>query len=623
MKHCLAVFFALVGTHLACAELSLPPHLASHMVVQANAPIVIAGQSEPGARVRVEFANAIELATADQDGFFRVELASCVTSTMPRTLRITAGEDEVVLEDVLVGEVWLCSGQSNMVMRMKRCEGFDEAQRDGNQPLIRTFNANLASRDTPQRELGGAWHVCTSDTIGEFSGAAYYFGKALFDALGVPIGLVNSSWGGSRAEAWMSARALASIPPGRALQESFARSKAIQSTDPSVFAGDRVDTSTWFQGEVPGRFDTFGVDDDVNGIFWERFEVDLPANFTGRDLTLSLGAIDDHDTTFFNGTEVGSTRGWDTPRLYFVPEATVRAGRNVVAIQISDGAGPGGLHGEPVAFFIHPVDDPADRIAIEGRAALTFVADVSEMPAQHLPSHLYNGMLYPLLDVAFAGVIWYQGENNAIGEESVNDYEEVLQTLIGDWRRAFDEPELPFLIVQLPDFGREGGIFNFKRIREAQRAMLGLPAIGLAITINVGDPDDIHPKNKHDVGDRLARWALVDVYGKDGIVKSGPIVKDATLHGYTITVSFETFGSRLGNSLNKPGVLGFEVVGTKGDILQSPARIVSDDTVEVLVPADWDGPVSLRYAWRESPKFATLLNLEGLPASPFEIAVRR
>jgi sialate O-acetylesterase len=232
-------------------------------------------------------------------------------------------------------------------------------------------------------------------------------------------------------------------------------------------------------------------------------------------------------------------------------------------------------------------------------------------------------MLYPLLDVAFAGVIWYQGENNAIGEESVNDYEEVLQTLIGDWRRAFDEPELPFLIVQLPDFGREGGIFNFKRIREAQRAMLGLPAIGLAITINVGDPDDIHPKNKHDVGDRLARWALVDVYGKDGNVKSGPIVKDATLHGYTITVSFETFGSRLGNSLNKPGVLGFEVVGTKGDILQSPARIVSDDTVEVLVPADWDGPVSLRYAWRESPKFATLLNLEGLPASPFEIAVRR
>lgn len=623
MPRALISALVLVFAPLAAADLSLSPHLASHMVIQAEAPIVLGGTAEPEAEVEVRFAGSIARTTADRTGAFRVELPPQRASAEGRSIEITSGVDRVVLEDVLVGEVWLCSGQSNMVMRMRACAKYDEFRRDADRPTIRSFNARNVSTDAPQANLPGAWLVCSPETVGEFSGAAYHFGRALSEALGVPIGLINSSWGGSRAEAWMSEEALGSIPPGRDLQEAFALLQEIERADVSEFTGDGIDASTWTQGPVPGRFDAFGIDDETNGIFWERIEIDLPENFAGRDLTLSLGAIDDHDTTYFNGKEVGSTRGWSTPRSYPVPGATVRAGRNVIAIQIIDGAGPGGLHGAPEAFFIHPTDDPSDRVAIEGRAALTFVTDVSEMPAQHLPSHLYNGMLHPLLDTAIAGVTWYQGENNAIGEESADDYQQVLQTMIGDWRRAFEKPELPFLIVQLPDFGREGGIFKFKRIREAQRAMLGLPATGLAITIDLGDPEDIHPKNKHDVGDRLARWALVDVYGKKGIVKSGPLVKDATIHGYTITVSFETFGSPLANSLNESSVLGFEVVGTQGDVLQSPARIVNDDTVEVLVPADWSGPVALRYAWRESPMMATLYNRAGLPASPFEIAVAR
>ena len=608
---------------LASAELSLPPHLASHMVVQAEQPIVLRGMAEPEAEIVVQFAGSMARTKADATGAFRVSLPPQQPSAEGRSIEITSGTDRVVLEDVLVGEVWLCSGQSNMVMRVQSCANFEEFRRDADQPTIRSFNARNVSTEAPQAALPGRWLVCTPETVGDFSGTAYHFGRALSDALGVPIGLINSSWGGSRAEAWMSERSLASIPPGRALQERFALLQELDRADVSAFTGDVVEASGWIQGEVPGRFDTFGIADETNGIFWERFEVTLPANFVGRDLTLNLGAIDDHDTTFFNGTEVGSTRGWDTPRSYAVPRAAVRAGKNVVAIEITDGAGPGGLHGEPEAFFIHPENDPSDRIAIEGQAALKFVADVSEMAAQHLPSHLYNGMLHPLLDTAIAGVIWYQGENNAIGDESVAAYEEVLRTMIGDWRRAFREPELPFLIVQLPDFGREGGIFNYKRIREAQRAMLGLPATGLAITIDVGNPKDIHPKNKHDVGDRLARWALVDVYDKEGIIKSGPLPKSISQSGYTIKITFETFGSPLATRDGKVAVSGFEVVGTSGDVLSSPARIANDNTVEVLIPADWGGPVAVRYGWRESPTDASLVNEVGLPASPFEIAVHR
>ena len=465
--------------------------------------------------------------------------------------------------------------------------------------------------------------MCTPETIGDFSGVAYHFGRHLSENLDVPIGLINSSWGGSRAEAWISEDSLRAIEPGARAYERWDKLNAEMNADTGPRTRIDVDDSAWLQGEVPGKFDTFGLDDEVNGIFWQRIPVAIPESWKGQDLVLNLGAIDDHDTTFFNGEEIGSTRGWNTPRKYTIPGKLVTPGKGVIAIRIVDGAGPGGLHGEPTDFFMHPEGNSTDRVAINGPARLVVAAEVAEVPHQHRPSQLYNGMLNPLLDTNFAGVIWYQGENNAIGEESVAEYEEVLSTMITDWRRAFDEPEMPFLIVQLPNFGREGGIFNYAAIRDIQRHMLEMPGTGLAIVTDVGDEEDIHPRNKHDVGDRLARWALVDVYGKDGIVKSGPIVKGATQRGYTITIEFDTFGSPLATRDGKQGIGGFEAIGANGDTLPSPARIASENTVELLVPADWAGPTAIRYAWRESPSDATLVNEAGLPASPFELDIVR
>ena len=603
------------------AEISLPPHLDSHMVVQHGAPIVITGTADPGAEVVVNFVEDVASAQANRAGRFRVELPAQEANATPRTLVIKSGRDRVELDDVLVGEVWFCSGQSNMVWRMRSSDRFEEFQADAHRPTIRTFNARNVAAEEPREELPGGWLVCTPETIGDFSGVAYHFGRHLSESLDVPIGLINSSWGGSRAEAWISEDSLRAIEPGSRAYERWDKLNAEMKADTGPRTRIDVDDSSWLQGEVPGKFDTFGLDDEVNGIFWQRIPVEIPDRWKGQDLVLSLGAIDDHDTTFFNGKEIGSTRGWKTPRNYTIPGDLVTPGKGVIAIRIVDGAGPGGLHGEPTEFFMHPEGNSTDRMAINGPARLVVAAEVAEVPHQHRPSQLYNGMLNPLRDVNFAGVIWYQGENNAIGEESVAEYEEVLSTMITDWRRAFKEPEMPFLIVQLPNFGREGGIFNYAAIRDIQRRMLELPGTGLAIVTDVGDEEDIHPRNKHDVGDRLARWALVDVYGKEGIVKSGPIVKGATQRGYTITIEFDTFGSSLATRDGKRGIGGFEAIGANGDMLESPARIASNNTVELLVPADWAGPTAIRYAWRESPSNATLVNEAGLPASPFEVAI--
>jgi len=618
----IALFLGWLASPLA-AEITLPAHLDSHMVLQQGMPIVVTGMADPGSKVVVNFGEDVASAWAGRRGRFRVELPAQPANANPQTMVIESGTERVQLEDVLVGEVWFCSGQSNMVWRMRSCDNFEEFAAQGDRPTIRTFNAQNVAAEEPRDNLPGGWLICTRDTVGDFSGVAYHFGRHLSEQLDVPIGLINSSWGGSRAEAWISEDTLRSIEPGaRAFQRWDAlNAEMLADTDPR--AGLDVDDSDWLQGEVPGRFDTFGLDDEVNGIFWQRIPIDIPSGWKGKDLVLNLGAIDDHDTTYFNGQEVGSTRGWQTPRKYTVPGMLVEPGEAVIAVRIIDGAGPGGLHGEASDFFMHPVSDPEDRRPINGPARLVVAAEVAEMPHQHRPSQLYNGMLHPVRDVGFAGVIWYQGENNAIGEESVAEYEEVLSTMITDWRRAFAQPEMPFLIVQLPNFGREGGIFNYAAIRDIQRRMLALPATGLAITTDVGEEDDIHPGNKHDVGDRLARWALADVYGRDGFVKSGAIVEDATLRGSTITVEFDTFGSPLAVRDGAEALGGFEVVGSEGGIRPARARITGEDTVEVQVP-DGGGQVrALRYSWRESPREANLVNEAGLPASPFEVDVER
>ena len=613
------------------AEIEVDPHLASHMVIQADEPFVMSGQADPGEALSVvvtESGSDVLMkadGTADASGRFLIRLDGLPAGNTAKTVTIRGADDQVVLDDVLFGEVWLCSGQSNMVWRVRSCDGYEEFRADANRPTIRTFNAWNVATDDPRDALPGNWLVCSPDTVGDFSGVGYHFGRQLSEQLDVPIGLYNVSWGGSRAEAWISPDRLSETAPGRKVIADWNALKEQMNADPGPMAGLDADDSDWIAGQVPGRLDTFGIEDGVDGIFWQRIPVRIPNEWAGRDLRLSLGAIDDHDTTFFNGVEIGSTRGWETPRRYTIPGRLVEPGRAMIAVRIIDGAGPGGLHGEEADFFMHPMDDEGDRRLVNGSARVMIAGDVSELPDQHRPSQLYHGMLHPLRDVAFAGVTWYQGENNAMGPGSAEAYAELLPVLINDWRDqlpsgAGEEP-LPFLIVQLANLDYRVPDWDFPLVRDIQRRMLELPGTGFAVTTDIGDARDIHPRNKHDVGDRLARWALVDVYGRDGIVKSGPLVSGASLDRGGVVVEFAHFGSPLAIADGKGVLGGFEVARGDGDFQPATAMISSDRTVRVRIPAGKGMPNRIRYAWKPDPADANLVNEAGLPAAAFELPV--
>ena len=626
----LVIFLAAVSA--VAEEIRIDPHLGSHMVLQADRTFVVSGTARPGATLDVIYRGSTPPAwmktnpTVDGNGRWSARLEAGPATSSPRTLTVSDGNRQVVLDDILVGEVWLCSGQSNMVWRMRSSDRFEEFKAEADRPTIRTFNANQVVSETPRDELGGRWLVCSPETIGDFSAVAYHFGRALSDQLDVPIGLYNLSWGGSRAEAWMSPLKLNSTGGGRRAVARWTALKEQMDADPEPMVGIDIDDSGWIAGQVPGRLDTFGIEDGVDGIFWERIPVEIPADWAGQDLVMSLGAIDDHDTTWFNGTEIGSTRGWETPRRYTVPGALVKPGKGMIAVRIIDGAGPGGMHGEPEAFFMHPVGEPDNRRAINGPARVMVASDVSEMPNQHRPSQLFHGMLHPLFDTAFTGVIWYQGENNAMGPGSAEEYAELLPALIEDWRSVshvagIGQKDMPFYVVQLANLDYRVPDWDFPLVRDIQRRVLELPNTGLAVTTDIGDAGDIHPRNKHDVGDRLARWALVDVYGKTGIVKSGPLVTNASLDRGGVVVEFESWGSPLESTDGSDTLGGFEVARGDGPFVPVSATISSNRTVRVAIPRGEGMPRKLRYAWRPDPTDANLGNEAGLPAAAFEVEI--
>lgn len=622
-----AVAAAATCTTTSHADIALPPHLASHMVVQRDAPIVLRGSVEPGASVVGRFGADRVSVVADDTGRFRLEFPPRPADGVGRPIELESGSDRRVLEDVLVGEVWLCSGQSNMQWAVAACDRFDELKADANRPMLRTFNAALVAATEARDAVPGQWLVCSPETVGAFSGSAYHFGRTLIDQLDVPIGLVHASWGGSKAEAWTSLEALAETAPGRRALEDWRAYERMMAAPVDEYAAADVDDDAWALGPVPGITSAFGIEDAVDGIFWWRLSLDIPAAWAGRELQLSLGPIDDHDETYWNGARIGATRGWDRPRRYRVPGEAVAAGRATLAIRVTDTGGPGGLHGRPGDLFVHPVDDPADRRSLPGEARVIVAGAAPSMPAQHRPGQLYHGMLHPLRDVPVRGVIWYQGESNGMGEGAAADYAQVLPRMIRDWRSALGDEELPFLIVQIANLAYRVPDWDFPGVRDVQRRMLELPATGLAVTTDIGDPDDIHPRNKHDVGDRLARWALVDVYEIDGIVKSGPLVERAwrTPIG-SVIVEFEAFTDELGGG-DRTGIArrrigGFEVAGDDGVFVTTTARASRDTTVQLARPEGIEVIRRVRYAWRPDPVEADLVNEAGLPAAAFEIEVR-
>lgn len=618
------------------------------MVLQQGMKVRIWGSANPGERVRVSFNSATARATADHRGNWET-LIGPFKAGGPYVLTI-AGSDTVTFKNVLVGEVWICSGQSNMEWPLAQASGGADAVAQANYPEIHLFTVMRATSASPLDDVKGRWVVTSPADVGQFSAVGYFFGRELHQRLKMPIGLIHTSWGGTPAEAWTSHAALASVPElspildrytdnlkpeqramvERALaewdqknvyQDAGNKGEALGYTDPAF------NTADWQKMNLPQLFEAAGL--DIDGAVWFRKEIELPQSWSGKDLDLSLSAIDDFDITYFNGTKVGAT-GNETPnsyivsRHYKVPGSLVQAGRNVIAVRVFDIAGGGGFSGTGQMSLGPSGAKETEDISLAG--SWDYKIELALEPKEpdwgsrpeilgsdnpNSPSVLYNAMIAPLTRFAIRGAIWYQGESNS---SRAYQYRTLFPLMIRDWRKAWGEGDFPFGFVQLANYQPakpEPSESDWAELREAQTMTLREPRTGMAVTIDIGDTKDIHPRNKLDVGHRLALWAFADIYNQPG-EKSGPLYRSHSIESDKVRIRFiHASGLR---TVDAALPKGFEIAGADRKFFWADARI-NGETI-IVSSKDVPKPIAVRYAWADNPT-VNLYNGANLPASPF------
>jgi sialate O-acetylesterase len=645
-----ASLLLLVHAHAARADVRVPSIVGDNMVLQQGRRVRVWGWAEPGERVTVSFRGERASAAADARGRWEVFVGPQKAGG-PFGLTV-AGRNTLDFKNVLVGEVWVCSGQSNMEWPLANAQDGAREAAAADYPFIHLFTVAKRTSAAPLEDVEGRWVVTTPKEAAQFSAVGYFFGRELHGRLRVPVGLIHTSWGGTPAEAWTSRDALKAAAVLRPILERYDRqladlprlrreyerardewaSKYVME-DPGNrgeaegYAKPGHDTGGWKRMRLPQFWESAGL--DVDGVVWFRRELEVPAAWAGKDLTLKLGAIDDFDTTYFDGERVGSTgpdtpNAWNAPRKYRVPGSLVRAGRATLAVRVFDRVGGGGFGGGEMTLA--PAD-PAQGVGValdgewlykEEATVPSRQLDWSRQPQppgpanQNSPTVLYNAMLAPLFPYAIRGAVWYQGESNA---GRAVQYRTLFPAMIRDWRAAWGQGDFPFYFVQLANWKArpEDSIDSeWAELREAQLLTLrGTPNTGMAVAIDVGDPDDIHPRNKLDVGLRLARWALADTYGMK-LERSGPLYAAHSVEGDRVRVTFKHSAGLKTRDGAPPA--GFYVAGADRRFAPAEARVEGGAVVvwSRAVPA----PVAVRYAWADNPA-ANLYNAEGLPASPF------
>lgn len=623
------------------SKIRLPRIISDGMVLQRNTDVKIWGWASPGEAVTVRFIGKAYHAFADDSGewFVRLEQAKA-GGPYDMYIETEGSLEKVTIKNILMGDVWLCSGQSNMEMKMDSLKDTypDEIARSCNDYIRHFLVPEKYDFEKPQTNLeAGSWEAANPQSILDFTATGYFFALKLFENYNIPIGLINASLGGSPAEAWLSENALKEFPEhyesakqlsncgylNKVLREDQESAEAwyaaLNQNDEGIISNDipfydtAYDAAFWQNIKVPSYWEDEGVG-NFNGVVWFRKEIDIPCTLADKPARLVLGNIVDEDTAYINGIEVGTTPNQYITRKYSIQEGLFKEGKNTIVLRVVNTAGKGGFYKDKP----YQLEIGDNFIELSGEWQYMIGAKSSPMPApafvQWRPLGLYNGMIAPVTSYSIKGFIWYQGESNT---KNPREYENLLKALIADWRQKWNMGNLPFLYVQLPNFMEASEIpmeSSWAELREAQRRTLSVPCTGMAVAIDLGEWNDIHPVNKKDVGFRLALAAMKTAYRDKTIVAYGPMYQFGTIDGNRIILSFTDTGSGL-TVKNGDRPEAFAIAGADKTFVRADAEIIGDSVA--VWSENVSHPVYVRYAWADNPADANLYNLEGLPASPF------
>ena len=646
MWKCICMAVALWGcTGVLQAKVVLPSVFTDNMVLQQKTDITFYGDATKNKQLTVKTGwNGKEYYTeADGQGKWSLKIPTPAAGG-PYEITFSDGK-KLQLKNVMIGEVWFCSGQSNMEMPVAgwgKVMNYEQEIAEAAYPAIRLFqvkkNTSLAPLKEVESTLGG-WQECSSATVPEFSALAYFYARALWKELNVPIGVIDCTWGGTPAEAWTSHETLRQVmgfreemdklerlgfDPNR-MEQAYSEERAhwqslFTEKDKGMENGKLCWTAPslseedWQTISLPGYWEGKGLK-DFDGIIWFRRSLEIPAEWAGKPLTLRLGMIDDEDITYFNGVEIARGAGYMTPRTYTIPAKLVKAGKAVLAVRVSDFGGEGGIHGKAEDLY---VEADGKRISLAGdwkyRIGLSLTgfppAPISPVQSSSYPTVLFNAMVKPWTAFPIKGVIWYQGEANVGRSEQYGD---LFPALITDWRRQW-RSDFPFYFVQLANFMESKKIqpdSEWAALREAQTKALKLDQVGMAVTIDIGLADDIHPKNKQEVGRRLALVALAGSYGKN-VSSSAPVFQNYIIKGNKMELDFGQ--KQDGFQIKGTTLKGFTIAGP--DRVFYPAEAMVHDGKIILSSTEVPAPLAARYGWADDPD-CNLYGENGLPVAPF------
>jgi len=648
--------------------LSLPSLFTENMVLQQNTEVAIWGQSSAKAKIKLTGSWGEEItAEANEKGEWMAKLKTSEAVSSAYELTIATKDTSIVIKNVLLGEVWLASGQSNMEMPLSGWLPNDtivssaKTIAEATNTDIRMFTVSRDVAFEPQADCKGTWEVSSPSSVGNFSATAYFFALKLYSELKVPIGIIHSSWGGTPAESWVRTDFLEkesdfnnilsgikeSLPQMENLKnwlDSLPKLEVPTTEVTSDFesidykdlqcASTDFNDSQWKTASIPKQWEKDAIG-DFDGVVWYRKNIEIPVEWSGKELIVELGAIDDMDVTFLNGKEIGKTMKegfWQQKRIYTITPDAFIAGNNILSVRIVDNQGGGGFSALPEEMKIYPKGNNKKAISLSGEWKYLPTAEYREKSLSLFgienrsfysrpevkvsvgagtPTVLYNAMIAPLVPYTIKGAIWYQGESNVGRAEQ---YSRIFPALINSWRESW-KADFPFYFVQIaPYLYGEGS--NSGLLRMSQLMSLKTEKTGMVVTLDIGNPKNIHPANKPDVGKRLALWALAKDYAKE-LVYSGPLFQSMEVKEGKIYLNFTEIAGGLVLIDSKDS--GFEIAGSDG-VYSSAKAIIEGNQVIVSSPKVKE-PLNVRYAWKNDAA-ATLFNKEGLPASTFVTTVK-